>query len=129
MTRSATDYVIGESVTSRARTITEADLLAWSGLVHDFTSLHVDAEMMKESVFGERIAHGYIAFCLSVGLFFPTQRDWYAPTAEVTTQAWTNVRFTAPVRIGDTLRCRRTVAEIEPAAVGVAITHVVEMFN
>ena len=81
-----TDYEVGDSRVSQVRTITEADLVTWSGLVHDFTSLHVDVELMKESTFGQRIAHGHIAFNLSIKLFFPTQRNWCAPNAGVTTK-------------------------------------------
>src|SRR5215218_426752 len=118
---------VGDQRLSQGRTITDADILAWAGLVHDFTSLHVDAELMRESLFGRPIAHGYIALNLSIGLFFPEHRQWYAPDGQDASVGWTQVRFLAPVFVGDTLRCRRTVAATDPAAG--EMTHLVEVLN
>lgn len=68
---------VGDQRTSAGRTITDADIRVWAGLVHDFTSLHVDTELMRHSAFGRPIAHGYVALNLSIGLFFPEHADWY----------------------------------------------------
>jgi acyl dehydratase len=38
--------MLGETRESQGRTITDADVLTWAGLVQDFTQLHVDAEYM-----------------------------------------------------------------------------------
>lgn len=95
---------------SQGRTITEADLVAWSGLVHDFTPLHSDAELAETLMFGQRIAHGSIALNLSVGLLFPGNADWLAGRVS---RGWRSIRFTKPVLIGDTLTCFR---EIDTAA-------------
>ena len=65
-----TAFTVGETRQSQGRTISEADILTWAGLVHDFTTLHVDAETAASLFFGERIAPGSIAWSLSVGLFF-----------------------------------------------------------
>jgi acyl dehydratase len=107
-----TVFTVGEMRQSQGRTISEADILTWAGLVHDFTTLHVDAETTASLFFGERIAHGSIAWSLSVGLFFPTEADWYTAHNTVRSTGWKAVRFTNPVKIGDTIRCRRTVTDV-----------------
>jgi acyl dehydratase len=116
---------VGDQRVSQGRTITEADIIIWAGLVHDFTSLHVDTELMKESFFGRPIAQGYIALNLSIGLMFPGLADWYAPGGVDGTFGWQDVRFLEPVYVGDTLRCRRTVLHLNDGEVG----HHVEVVN
>jgi oxepin-CoA hydrolase/3-oxo-5,6-dehydrosuberyl-CoA semialdehyde dehydrogenase len=83
--------------------------------VHDFTTLHVDAEAARTLTFGERIAHGSIALNLSVGLFFPVHAQWLTREGTMRSVGWTGVRFTTPVRIGDTLSCTRTIVETDGA--------------
>jgi acyl dehydratase len=114
-----------DQVVSQGRTVTEADILLWAGLVHDFTPLHVDAESMRESFFGRPVAHGYIALNLAIGLMFPGLADWYAPGRAVLTTGWREVRFLGPVHAGDTLRCRRTVR----AVTAEGAEHLVEVVN
>ena len=46
----------GEEYVSPGRTVTEADIVIFAGLSGDYNVLHTDAEFMKSSVFGERIA-------------------------------------------------------------------------
>jgi len=116
---------VGDQVVSQARTITDADIRTWAGLVHDYTTLHVDAETMRESFFGRPVAHGYIALNLAVGLMFPGLGEWYAPARAYRTTGWSDVRFLAPVHAEDTLRCRRTVL----AAGEQGVDHLVEMVN
>lgn len=116
---------VGDQVVSQGRTVTESDIRCWAGLVHDFTPLHVDTEMMKGSFYGRPVAHGYIALNLAVGLMFPGLTEWYAPGHTERSKGWTNVRFLAPVHAGDTLHCRRTVLSSGPDGV----EHSVEMIN
>jgi acyl dehydratase len=116
---------VGDQRVSQGRTITEADIVIWAGLVHDFTSLHVDVELMRDSFFGRPIAQGYIALNLSIGLMFPGQADWYAPAGVDATFGWQDVRFHEPVYVGDTLRCRRKVLRLNDGEVA----HRVEVVN
>ena len=60
--RSATEYL------SPGRTVTEADIVAFAGLSGDYNVLHTDAEFMRTSIFGERIAHGLLGLSISSGL-------------------------------------------------------------
>jgi acyl dehydratase len=85
---------------TRARTVTEADVVAFAGLSGDFNPLHTDAELMKGSQFGERIAHGMLVSSIGTGL--SSQMGWF----EGTTVALLEVtfRFKGPVKFGDTVR-------------------------
>jgi acyl dehydratase len=129
MTDVASRYSVGDQRVSQGRTVTDADIRTWAGLVFDFTSLHVDAEFMRDSRFGRPIAHGYIAMNLSIGLFFPEHRDWYAPHERTRSTAWEQVRFLAPVFAQDTLHCRRTVVATDPAEPQAWVKHLVEVMN
>jgi acyl dehydratase len=93
------DFEEGKEYVSRARTVTEADVVAFAGLSGDYNPLHTDAEFMKESPFGERIAHGMLVSSIGTGL--SSQMGWF----EGTTVALLEVtfRFKAPVKLGDTV--------------------------
>jgi 3-hydroxybutyryl-CoA dehydratase len=54
------DFQIGER-DSFAKTVTEADVIAFASLVGDFNPIHVDADYARKSRFGRRIAHGMFA--------------------------------------------------------------------
>jgi len=54
----------------RGRTVTETDLVAYSGLSGDYSSLHTDAEWAKAGPFGARIAHGCLTLSFATGLEF-----------------------------------------------------------
>ena len=62
------DIQVGDEYLSRGRTVTEADVVAFAGLSGDYNVLHTDAEYMKSSIFGERIAHGLLGLSISSGL-------------------------------------------------------------
>lgn len=81
---------------SLSRTITEADIVNFAGITGDFNPVHVDAEYAQQSMFGERIAHGMIMAGLIsavLGMHLP------GPNAIYLGQ---DLKFTAPVKIGDT---------------------------
>jgi acyl dehydratase len=103
---------VGEELRSAARTVTETDIVVWSGLVGDWNPAHVDVEHAKGTPFGQRIAHGNIAFNLSVSLAAASLPGVYRPPGFERLLGWERVRFTAPVLIGDTIHAVRTVAEV-----------------
>ena len=95
------DLAIGDRITSRGRTITETDLVIFSGLSGDYTQLHTDEEHAKTGPFGSRIAHGCLTLSIATGLEFQL-----FGTGEVRVLAFyglDRVRFVKPVFIGDTL--------------------------
>lgn len=62
------DYKLDNTVTSRTRTITEADIVNFAGLSGDFHELHMSEEFAKREPFGRRITHGALIFSISTGL-------------------------------------------------------------
>ena len=63
------EFEIDEVITSPARTITDAHILAFSGISGDFNPLHTDDEFCKGTPQGVRIAHGALTLTISAGLF------------------------------------------------------------
>ena len=59
---------MGDSFTTKGRTITEADLVNFAALTWDTYPLHVDAEWASKTIFGERIAHGMLVLSYAAGL-------------------------------------------------------------
>src|ERR1700741_4307441 len=98
------DIEVGEEYVSPGRTVTEADIVIFAGLSGDYNVLHTDAEFMKQSIFGERIAHGLLCLAMQSGLFSRATQA-YATLAFVGLR-W---KFKAPVKIGDTIRLKAKV--------------------
>jgi acyl dehydratase len=90
---------------SRARTITEADVVAFSALTGDWHPQHTDAVWAADSTFGERIAHGMLIVSFAVGLVA------FDPEQVVALRRVRDVVFKRPVRLGDTIRVEGTEAE------------------
>ncbi|MGI9076519.1 MAG: MaoC family dehydratase [Gemmatimonadaceae bacterium] len=91
-----------------AKTITEADVTLFAGVTGDFNPVHIDEVAASKSRFGGRIAHGM----LSAGLISAVIAN-RLPGAGTIYLSQT-LRFTAPVRIGDTVTASVRVLEIMP---------------
>jgi len=105
---SGADPVEGAVFTTRARTITESDLVAFAGLTGDWHPQHTDAVYAADSIFGERVAHGMLVLSYAVGLV-P-----FDPRRVVALRRIGDVRFLRPVRIGDTVAVRVKIGELRP---------------
>ena len=95
---------VGEEYESPGRTVTESDIVLFAGLSGDYNVLHTDAELMKRSIFGERIAHGLLGLAIQAGLLSRATQP-YATLAFVGLR-W---KFKGPIKIGDTIRVRARV--------------------
>jgi len=80
------------------RTITEADIVAFSALTGDHHPQHTDAEWAEAGPFGERVAHGMLVLSYALGL---AEID---PERIVALRRIEEVVFKRPVKIGDTIR-------------------------
>lgn len=101
------DLQIGDEYLSPGRTVTEADIVAFAGLSGDYNVLHTDAEFMRSSIFGERIAHGLLGLAIQSGLGTRAVARPFATLAFLGLR-W---RFKAPIRIGDTIKVRLKVTD------------------
>ena len=98
------EIALGEEYESPGRTVTETDIVLFAGLSGDYNVLHTDAEFMKTSIFGERIAHGLLGLAIQGGLF--TRATQAYATLAFTGLRW---RFKGPIKIGDTVHLRAKV--------------------
>jgi len=107
------DFRVGEKAVSPGRTVTEADIVMFASLSGDWTELHTNAEYMKNSVFGQRIAHGMLTLSIASGLGLRTTER--PPVEVLAFLGMDKVRLTAPVFIGDTIRVESEVVEARPS--------------
>jgi 3-hydroxybutyryl-CoA dehydratase len=89
-----------------AKTVTEADVTLFAGVTGDFNPVHVDAVAAAKTRFGGRIAHGM----LSAGLISAAIANRLPGPGSI--YLGQTLRFTLPVRIGDTITATITVSEI-----------------
>jgi acyl dehydratase len=98
---------VGSEYVSPGRTVTEADIVAFAGLSGDYNVLHTDAEFMRSSIFGERIAHGLLGLAIQSGLGSRAISRPFATIAFLGLR-W---RFKGPIKIGDTIKVRVKVSD------------------
>ncbi|MGB9713396.1 MAG: MaoC/PaaZ C-terminal domain-containing protein [Candidatus Bathyarchaeales archaeon] len=106
-------FRVGEKAVSPGRTITEADVVMFAGISGDWTELHTNAEYMKNSPFGQRIAHGMLTLSVASGLALRTRER--SSMEVLAFLGLDNVRFIAPVFIGDTIRVESEIIEARPS--------------
>jgi len=101
-----------------AKTVTEADIVMFSGISGDTNPVHINQLFAEGSMFKNRIAHGMLSASLIstvVGTRLPGPGCIYVSQ---------NLRFRAPVKAGDTVVARATVKEILPERRRVVLTTV-----
>ncbi|MDQ3936241.1 MAG: MaoC family dehydratase N-terminal domain-containing protein [Actinomycetota bacterium] len=109
------DLAPGMEVETEARTVTESDVIAFADLTGDRNPQHLDAGFARESIFGERIAHGMLVLSCAVGLL-PLD-----PHRVVALRRIADATFKAPVKLGDTIRVHTRVVEVRPLEEGYGI--------
>lgn len=97
------DFQLKDRIVSRARTVTEADIVMFAAFSGDWHPLHTDEEYSKKALFGERIAHGFLVLSVASGLM------GLAEMAILAFYGMDRVRFLAPTKIGDTLNLEMEV--------------------
>ncbi|MEQ1640971.1 MAG: MaoC family dehydratase [Novosphingobium sp.] len=90
------------------RTVTETDNLLFTTLSHNPAQLHLDAEYMKDSEYGQILVNSCFTLSLMVGV---SVGDTTLGTA-VANLGWDEVRFPRPVFIGDTLNVVTEVLDL-----------------
>ena len=90
-----------------AKTITEADLFAFTGICGDFNPLHTNEEYAKTTRFKGRIVHGMLV----ASLIDYTLTDLVGLGGVHISQF---VRFSAPVKIDDTITVESTITQLIP---------------
>ena len=89
-----------------AKTITDADIIAFAGVSGDTNPVHLNHEFASETMFQGRIAHGMLTasfISTVIGTKLPGPGCIYVNQ---------NLRFKAPVKAGDTVRATCTVVKL-----------------
>ena len=90
----------------RARTLGEADIVAFTGHTAEANPLYLDAEGARASVFGERLVPPMLLFCLGFSEFLNSLLALPMPAGGFAGHLGDSWRMLRPVRAGDTLRAR-----------------------
>ncbi|HBQ6519758.1 TPA: phenylacetic acid degradation bifunctional protein PaaZ, partial [Klebsiella pneumoniae] len=93
----------GDSLLTPRRTLTEADIVNFACLSGDHFYAHMDKIAAAESIFGERVVHGYFLISAAAGLFVDAG---VGPV--IANYGMENLRFIEPVKPGDTIQVRLT---------------------
>ena len=89
-----------------SKTVTDADITIFAGVSGDTNPVHLDDSFAQQTIFKSRIAHGMLSasFISTVlGTRLPGPGCIYLSQ---------NMRFKAPVKVGDTVEARVTVKEV-----------------
>jgi 3-hydroxybutyryl-CoA dehydratase len=88
------------------KTITETDVYLYAGITGDINPAHINQEVSKDTMFKGRIAHGMLTAGLVsavLGVQLPGPGTIYLAQ---------ELKFTAPVRFGDTIKAEVEVIEM-----------------
>jgi 3-hydroxybutyryl-CoA dehydratase len=105
--KSIHELKIGDSA-QISKTITEGDIELYARATGDFNPIHLDQAYAEKTMFKGRIAHGILSLGLLtnvLGNILPGHGTIYLSQ---------EIRFLAPVRIGDTLTARVEVIQLIP---------------
>ncbi len=92
---------IGEALTTHRRTVTEADIVNFGGISGDHFYAHFDEIAAKDSLFEQRVAHGYFVLSAAAGMFVHP-----SPGPVLLNYGLEDLRFLAPVPPGDTIQAK-----------------------
>ncbi|AXC69027.1 MaoC family dehydratase [Salmonella enterica] len=105
MSYTINDMFIGQKACFE-KTITESDVLLFSGISGDINPVHINDVVAKESIFGRRVAHGVLVSGLTsavLGMQLPGEGTIYLGQ---------DSKFRRPVYIGDTVKATCEVIEL-----------------
>lgn len=101
------ELAVGDSA-SHAKTITETDVYLFAGITGDLNPAHVNEQASSLTPFGGRIAHGI----LSAGLISAVLAMKLPGPGTI--YLGQELKFTKPVRFGDTITATCTISELIP---------------
>ncbi len=95
---------LGKTLITKSRTITLDDIEKFAHFTGDTFYAHMDEEAAKANpLFGGRVAHGYLLLSFAAGLFVDP-----APGPVLANYGLDNLRFTKPVKPGDSITAQLT---------------------
>jgi acyl dehydratase len=109
------DFKVGEVLVTGRRTVEGGDVSRFAGLTGDFNPLRTDEVFAAQTPFGARVAHGILTLAVSNGQ--QNLSGWFEGTA-LALLGLDRLRFTAPVKFGDTINTEMTVKQARDSAKG-----------
>ena len=109
------DFKVGEVLVTGRRTVEGGDVSRFAGLTGDFNPLHTDEVFAAQTPFGARVAHGILTLAVSNGQ--QNLSGWFEGTA-LALLGLDRLRFTAPVKFGDTINTEMTVKQARESVKG-----------
>lgn len=109
------DLPVGFSYETAARTITEADIVAFATLTGDFNRSHTNEPAARSGPFGRRIAHGLLVVSYMAGLNTRTIVNQLLEPS-LLALVGTECRFLKPTFIDDTVHVNVEVIEVRPTS-------------
>lgn len=105
----------GQSV-EFSKTVGESDIYMFAGLTGDFSSNHVNEQVMSRSKYQHRIAHGalMIGFMSTASTRMVEVHAGYSDTETAVSLGYDRIRFLGPVFIGDTVNVHYEISEVDP---------------
>ena len=100
------DFEVGEVIETSGRTIESGDVNLFAGLSGDFNPVHVNQVYAEKGMFGQRIGHGLLTLAVTSGQM--NQTGVFEGTT-IGFLGMDNVRFSSPVRFGDTVLTSATI--------------------
>ncbi|PIF19394.1 MULTISPECIES: MaoC/PaaZ C-terminal domain-containing protein [unclassified Acidovorax] len=107
------EFEVGQVDESRARTITETDVVQFSWISGDVNPMHTDAVHSAKSPLGQRIAHGALGLSVATGLSASLGYLDGTAVAALGIDEW---KFIKPILLNDTIRLRATVVAVRPTS-------------
>lgn len=107
------EFEVGQVDESRARTITETDVVQFSWISGDVNPMHTDAVHSAKSPIGQRIAHGALGLSVATGLSASLSYLEGTAVAALGIDEW---KFLKPILFNDTIRLRATVVAARPTS-------------
>ncbi|MBU8881223.1 MaoC family dehydratase [Bacillus sp. FJAT-29790] len=107
MDRPFAEIAIGDTATF-TRKVTNQDILDFATLTEDVNPIHIDEDFAAGTMFKGRIAHGILTvgfISALIGTILPGKNVIYLSQ---------NCKFTAPVRIGDTIKIVGEIIDKRP---------------
>ena len=124
--RRMSELAIGDTLKTKSRTVTIADIEHFAEFTGDKFYAHMDDEAAKASpIFEGRVAHGYLILSFAAGLFVDPD-----PGPVLANTGLENLRFLTPLYPGDSMRVELTVRSksLKSEDTGV-VRWAVEIFN
>ena len=104
------DFKVGDTFESPSKTLNDAHFMFFAGMTGDAHPIHYDDEYAKGTRFGRRLAHGLLLTSMTA-----VGASTLAPVIEHSIVAFVEqtTRFLVPAFVGDTIKPRHEVIELQ----------------